>query len=649
VSATENLKKIDSLPLERCSTASKGGKSEPTPLFLVKGIKELKMKIGSNYLGNGRCEFTVWAPKRDEVALQIVSPNPRLLPMQKDEWGYFKVLAEDIEPGTLYFYKLSGKEDRPDPASHSQPKDVHGPSEVVDHSKMNWTDAGWSGIALEEMIIYELHVGTFTSEGTFEAIIPRLKELYEFGINAIELMPIAQFPGNRNWGYDGVFPYAAQHSYGGSEGLKKLVDAAHQQGIAIVLDVIYNHFGPEGNCMSEYGSYFTSSYQTAWGDAINFDKEYSYGVRNYFIENALYWFETFHIDALRLDASDHIYDIGVKHFLQELAENVDALSQKLGRKLYLTAENDLSDTKVIRPIESGGYGIDAQWNDAFHHCLHSLLTGDRAGYYEDYGKCEQLAKAFKQGFVYSGQYSQFRKKFHGSDSSAIPGHQFVVFTQNHDQVGNRALGERLTHLVSFEALKLAAAVLLLAPNVPLIFMGEEYAEDAPFLYFVSHTNPELVEVVREGRKKDFADFQIEGEFIDPFSEDTFHKCKLNWEKRQEGKHKVMLELYQHLIQLRRTIPALKTLNKQNLAASVSEEHKLMFLHRWSQNSQIFCIMNFNDKDVSFKATPPNGNWQKTLNSSEPKWMGSGSVLPDKLMQEQELTIRPQSFVLYQQE
>jgi maltooligosyltrehalose trehalohydrolase len=649
VSATENLKKIDSLPLERCSTASKGGKSKPTPLSLVKGIKELKMKIGSNYLGNGRCEFTVWAPKRDEVALQIVSPNPRLLPMQKDEWGYFKVLAEDIEPGTLYFYKLSGKEDRPDPASHSQPKDVHGPSEVVDHSKMNWTDAGWSGIALEEMIIYELHVGTFTSEGTFEAIIPRLKELYEFGINAIELMPIAQFPGNRNWGYDGVFPYAAQHSYGGSEGLKKLVDAAHQQGIAIVLDVIYNHFGPEGNCMSDYGSYFTSSYQTAWGDAINFDKEYSYGVRNYFIENALYWFETFHIDALRLDASDHIYDIGVKHFLQELAENVDALSQKLGRKLYLTAENDLSDTKVIRPIESGGYGIDAQWNDAFHHCLHSLLTGDRAGYYEDYGKCEQLAKAFKQGFVYSGQYSQFRKKFHGSDSSAIPGHQFVVFTQNHDQVGNRALGERLTHLVSFEALKLAAAVLLLAPNVPLIFMGEEYAEDAPFLYFVSHTNPELVEVVREGRKKDFADFQIEGEFIDPFSEDTFHKCKLNWEKRQEGKHKVMLELYQHLIQLRRTIPALKTLNKQNLAASVSEEHKLMFLHRWSQNSQIFCIMNFNDKDVSFKATPPNGNWQKTLNSSEPKWMGSGSVLPDKLMQEQELTIRPQSFVLYQQE
>jgi maltooligosyltrehalose trehalohydrolase len=606
------------------------------------------MKVGSNYLGNGCCEFTVWAPAHEEVALQIVSPAHRLLPMQKDELGYFKILAEDIEPGTLYFYKLSGKEDRPDPASHSQPKDVHGPSEVVDHSKMTWTDAGWSGIPLEEMIIYELHVGTFTPQGTFEAIIPRLQELYQFGVNAIELMPIGQFPGNRNWGYDGVFPYAPQHSYGGFEGLKKLVDAAHQQGISIILDVIYNHFGPEGNCTSDYGQYFTASYKTAWGNAINFDNAYSYGVRNYFLENALYWFENFHIDGLRLDASDHIYDIGVKHFLQELAENVDALSKKQGRKLYLTAENDLSDPKVIRSIESGGYGIDAQWNDSFHHCLHTLLTGEQAGYYQDYGTCQQMAKAFKEGFVYSGQYSPFRKKFHGSDSSDIPGHQFVVFTQNHDQVGNRMLGERLSHLVSFEALKLAAGVLLLSPNIPLIFMGEEYAEDAPFLYFVSHTDPDLVTVVREGRKKDFADFQRKGDFIDPFSVDTFYKCQLNWEKRQEGKYKVMLELYQHLIQLRRTMPALKKLDKQNLEASFLEEDKLIFLHRWHQNNQIFCLMNFNDRDVNFKATPPSSNWRKILDSSEPKWMGLGSTLPDQVMQEQVLTIRPQSFALYQQ-
>ena len=606
------------------------------------------MKIGSNYLGDGRCEFTVWSPVYEEVTLQIVSPFQHHIPMQKDEWGYFKVVAEDIEPGTLYFYKL-GDVDRPDPASHSQPKDVHGPSEVVDHAQMNWTDTGWSGIPLEDMIIYELHVGTFTPEGTFEAIIPRLRELHEFGINAIELMPIGQFPGNRNWGYDGVFPFAPQNSYGGSAGLKKLVDSCHQQGISVILDVIYNHFGPEGNYMSDYGPYFTEAHKTAWGSAINFDKEYSYGVRNYFLQNALYWFETYHIDALRLDASDHIYDIGATHFLQELVEEINTLSKKQGRKLYLTAENDLSATRIIRPIEAGGYGIDAQWNDAFHHCLHTLLTGEQAGYYQDYGTCEQMAKAFKEGFVYSGQYSPFRKKFHGSDSSAIPGHQFVIFTQNHDQVGNRMLGERLTHLVSFEALKLAAAVLLLSPNIPLLFMGEEYAEETPFLYFVSHTDQDLVTVVREGRKKDFADFHLEGEFVDPFSPDTFHKCQLNWEKRQEGKHKVILELYQQLLHLRRTIPALKHLNKHNLDVSVIEVDKLIFLHRWNQNSQIFCIMNFSDKDVTFKAIPPSGNWQKALDSSEPKWMGSGSTLPDQLIPKQELKIRSHSFVLYRQE
>lgn len=606
------------------------------------------MKIGSNYLGNSHCEFTVWAPLHEEVAVQIISPKQRLIPMQKDEWGYFKVVAQDIEPGTLYFYQLGGDKERPDPASHSQPKDVHGPSEVIDHSQMNWTDSNWSDIPFEEIIIYEIHVGTFTDEGTFAAIIPRMKELHEFGINAIELMPIGQFPGNRNWGYDGVFPYAVQTSYGGPEGLKKLVDAAHKQGISIILDVIYNHFGPEGNYMSEYGPYFTDAHKTAWGSGINFDKEYSYGVRNYFLENALYWFENFHIDALRLDASDHIFDISAKHFLQELAENVDNLSQKQGRKLYLTAENDLSATRVIRPLELGGYGIDAQWNDAFHHCLHTILTGEQAGYYEDYGTFEQLAKAFKEGFVYSGQYSPNRKKFHGSDSSAIPGHQFVVFTQNHDQVGNRMLGDRLTHLVSFEALKLAAVVLLLAPNVPLIFMGEEYAEDAPFLYFVSHTDQDLITVVREGRKKDFAAFHLEGEYLDPESTDTFKKSKLQWDKRQEGKHKVMLELYQHLIQLRRTIPALKQLDKQNLDASVIEEDKLMFLRRGTQSNQVFCIMNFNDKDVTFAAKHPSGNWQKILDSADDKWMGSGSTMPEKLSQEQELTIKAQSFSLYQQ-
>jgi maltooligosyltrehalose trehalohydrolase len=603
------------------------------------------VKIGSDYLGNDRCEFTVWAPAHDEVAVQIVSPENRLISMQKDEQGYFKVVAEGIEPGTLYFYKIAG-DDRPDPASQYQPKDVHGPSAVVDRGAFNWTDASWSGIPLEEMIIYELHVGTFTPEGTFAAMIPRLRELREFGVNAIEIMPVAQFPGERNWGYDGAYTYAVQHSYGGPEGLKKLVDAAHQEGLSVILDVVYNHFGPEGNYTSFFGPYFTEMYKTPWGMAMNFDDKYSDGVRNYFIENALYWFENYHIDALRLDAIHAIYDLGAKHVLQELAERVNALCDRLNRKFYLIAESDLDDVRVIRERELGGYGMDAQWSDDFHHCLHTLLTGEQRGYYQDYGTVEQLAKAYKQSFVYDWQYSRNRKKHYGSDASDIRGHQFVVCTQNHDQVGNRMLGERLTHLVSFEALKLAAGALMLSPNIPMLFMGEEYAEDAPFLYFVSHTDRDLVEAVRQGRKREFADFHLEGEFVDPFSVDTFHKSQLNWEKRQEGKHKVMLELYQHLIQLRRTMPALKNLDKQNLETTVFEEDKLLFLRRGSEGNQIFCIMNFNDNEVTCQ-TSPGGILRKILDSSDDKWMGSGSTMPEKLIREQEVTIRPHSFALYE--
>ena len=604
------------------------------------------MKIGAHYLSDGRCEFSVWAPNLEAVAVQIVSPQEQLLPMQKDEWGYWKTTAQGVEPGTLYFYQLNG-DNRPDPASHFQPKDVHEASSVVDHSQMQWSDANWSGIPLEEMIIYELHVGTFTPEGTFEAIIPRLKDLKELGVNAIEIMPVAQFPGDRNWGYDGVYPFAVQNSYGGPAGLKKLIDAAHQQGISVILDVVYNHFGPEGNYTSQYGPYMTETYKTPWGMAMNFDDARSDGVRNYFFENALYWFQNYHFDALRLDAIHAIYDLGAKHFLQELAEKVAALSKSVGRKLYLIAESDLNDVRVIREPELGGYGMDAQWSDDFHHSLHTLLTGEQIGYYQEFGKCEQLAKAYKKSFVYSWEYAPHRQRFHGSDASDRPGHQFVICTQNHDQVGNRMLGERLSTLVSFEALKLAAGALLLSPNVPLLFMGEEYGEEAPFLYFVSHTDPDLVKAVREGRKKEFSAFHLEGEYKDPESHDTFHESQLKW-NWQEGKHKVMRELYQHLIQLRQSIPALKNLDRKNLEASAIEQDKLLFLHRWNDESKIFCIMNFNDKDVNFKPTLPNGNWQKILDTSESKWMGSGPTMPDKLIAEQQLTIRPQSFALYQQ-
>jgi maltooligosyltrehalose trehalohydrolase len=382
---------------------------------------------------------------------------------------------------------------------------------------------------------------------------------------------------------------------------------------------------------------------------MNFDDVHSDGVRNYFIENALYWFENYHFDALRLDAIHAIYDLGAKHVLQEMAEKVEALSASLGRKFYLIAESDLNDVRVIREKELGGHGMDAQWSDDFHHAIHTAITGEQTGYYKDFGKIEQLAKAYKESFVYSWEYAPHRKRFHGSDASDRPGHQFVVCTQNHDQVGNRMLGERLTHLVSFEGLKLAAGALMLSPYIPMLFMGEEYGEDSPFLYFVSHTDPDLVEAVRQGRKREFADFHAEGEFIDPFSLDALQQSQLKWEKRQEGKHKVLLELYQHLIQLRRTIPALKSLDRQNLQASAAEEQKLLVLRRGNGTSQVLCMMNFNDKDVTFQEASSGGTWRKILDSSDSKWLGAGSTMPDKLMQEQEVTIRPQSFVLYELE
>lgn len=607
------------------------------------------MKVGSDYLGNGVCEFTLWAPLVENVAVHIISPEENLLPMTKQERGYWYLKAENIDPGTLYYYRLEDASDKPDPASKFQPQGVHKASEVIDRTNINWQDSEWSGIPLDEMIIYELHVGTFTPEGTFKAIIPRLSDLKELGVNAIEIMPVAQFPGERNWGYDGVYPYAVQNSYGRPEDLQQLVEAAHQQGIAVILDVVYNHFGPEGNYIAHHGPYFTETYQTPWGSAINFDDAYSDGVRNYFIENALYWLENYHIDALRLDAIHAIYDLGAKHILEEMAEKVEELSQNVGRKFYLIAESDLNDVRIIRPKDLGGYGLDAQWSDDFHHSLRTVLTNESGGYYADFGSCEQLAKAYQNTFVYDWQYSYFRKRYHGNATSDRPASQFVVCIQNHDQIGNRMLGERLSNLVDFEAEKLAAGALLLSPYIPLLFMGQEYGEESPFLYFVSHSDPELVKAVREGRKKEFTDFHIEGEYIDPQSLEAFNSSKLKWEKRKEGKHQILWQLYRQLILLRRTIPALKKLDKQNLTVSSIERSRLLLLHRWQENSQVFSIFNFNSQDVNFKVIFPPGKWRKILDSAEAKWLSNGSSLSDKIeVQEQELLIKSHSFVIYHQ-
>jgi maltooligosyltrehalose trehalohydrolase len=605
------------------------------------------VKIGANYLGNNQCEFTVWGPTLKQVAVQLVSPDKHLIPMQKSADGYWQTTATDIPPGTLYTYQLEAKNDWPDPASKYQPQGVHSPSQVIDENAFTWTDTDWQGVPLAETIIYELHVGTFTQAGTFEAIIPQLNQLKELGINAIEIMPVAQFPGERNWGYDGVYPYAVQNSYGGPEGFKKLINACHQQGISVILDVVFNHLGPEGNYLSQFAPYFTSKYGSIWGTPLNFDDAYSDGVRNYFIENALYWFRDYHIDGLRIDAIQAIFEVSARPFLQELSDATANLSQQLGKQLYLIAESDLNDVRTLRSKELGGFGLSAQWCDDFHHALHTLLTGENDRYYQDFGKCEHLEKAFKESFVYSGQYAPHRKRKHGNSAKDQPADQFIVFSQTHDQIGNRILGDRLSKIVDFEALKLAAATVLISPYIPFLFMGEEYGEESPFLYFVSHSDENLIEAIRKDKQQEFKIFEGRGEFQDPQSPESFQKCKLNWEKQTEGKHKILWEWHQHLIQLRRTIPALKKLDKTSLEVSSIEAEKILFLRRWTDDSQIFCILNFNKQQVIFNPALPQGNWQKILDSADAKWMGAGSTLPEKIASEQELTIKPQSFALYE--
>lgn len=608
------------------------------------------MNIGAFHHGpKDASEFTVWAPLRDRVDVKIVSPEVRIVPMEKDERGYWRVEIRNVFSEAQYLYRLDNEQERPDPASRYQPYGVHGPSQVVDHAAFTWEDREWNGVQLLDFILYEIHAGTFTQEGTFDAIIPHLDYLKELGITAIELMPVAQFPRTRNWGYDGVYPYAVQNSYGGPEGLKRLVNACHQKGLAVALDVVYNHLGPEGNYLWEFGPYFTEKYRTPWGDAVNFDGPCSDEVRNYFIGNALYWITDYHIDALRIDAIHGIFDFSAKHFLHELGEEVHGRAKELGRLVYVIPESDQNDVRVINPVENGGYGLDAQWNDDFHHCLHTLLTGERMGYYEDFGKTEHMVKALREGFVYSGQYSKFRKRRHGNSSRDRPPHQFVVFSQNHDQVGNRMLGERLSSLVSFEQLKLAAGVTLLSPYVPLLFMGEEFGETAPFLYFVSHTDAGLVQAVRKGRKEEFAHFGWEGEVPDPAAEATFLNSKIDLERRHYDRHQTLLGFYKSLLRLRKETAPLYNLSKTHMEVRAFEAEKMLFVRRWYGEDEVFSLYNFSEDQRTTPFPLTKKMWEKALDSSEIRWGGTGSAAEPRIDargSEIVLRMKPHSFVLY---
>ena len=602
--------------------------------------------LGAHYSGSGRCKFTVWAPFLQTITAIITNQNNREIPLNSQEKGYWQTEAENVQPGARYFLRPNNSTERPDPASNYQPEGVFGPSEVVDHNSFDWSDGNWKGIPLQQMIIYEIHTGTFTPEGTFEAIEKRLDDLAELGVNAIELMPVAQFPGERNWGYDGVFPFAVQHSYGGPQKLKHLVNNCHEKNISVILDVVYNHLGPEGNFLPEFGLYFTDKYSTPWGKAINFDDEHSDQVRQYFISNAIYWFEHYHIDALRLDALHAVFDMSAKHFIRELAEKVADFSREKGRKFYLIGESDLNDVRLIKSIEKDGYGLDAQWCDDFHHSLHALLTHEKAGYYDDFGQISHLVKSFQEGFVYSWQYSKYRKRKHGSSSKNISAGKFIVFSQNHDQVGNRMTGERLPELVSFEKLKLAAGVVLFSPYIPMLFMGQEYGEDAPFLYFVSHNDPALVSAVREGRKSQFDTSESQESVPDPQAMETFLNSKINWQDRNIERHKILLEFYKELIRHRKQIPALYNLNNKNLRIYNIDEKRLLFLHRRHYNSHVICFVNFEHEDFNFASDMPEGKWSKLIDSSEEKWLGKGSILPPVVEKSESITIAARTFATY---
>jgi len=600
---------------------------------------------GGALVSENACSFLVWAPRARSVEVCIVEPKEHAVPMRDAGRGYFHAVVEGISAQALYRYRLDGQKERPDPASRYQPHGVHGPSQIVD-SRFNWNDSQWRGIALEKYVLYEIHVGTFTPEGTFDAIIPRLRALKDLGVTAIELMPVAQFPGDRNWGYDGVYPYAVQASYGGPLGLKRFVDACHQRGIAVALDVVYNHLGPEGNYLADFAPYFTDLYKTPWGEAINFADADSDDVRRYFIDNALHWVTDYHIDALRLDAIHAIVDPSAQTFLEELSATVHAKAKQLGRDVYLVPEDNRNDARVVSPPEVGGCGFDAVWNDDFHHSLRVLLTGEQDAYYQDFHGVDDLAGAYRDGFLYSGQYSKYRRKRYGISSKRIPAKRFVVFSQNHDQVGNRSVGDRLSQSLSFEQLKLAAGTVLLSPYIPLLFMGEEYAETAPFQYFVSHGDPALIDVVRKGRKNEFAEFGWASDIPDPQSDATFLGCKLNWNLHSEGQHRVLWNFYQELLRLRRDMSALANLDKDAMEVIPFTDQKVLLVRRWDTSSQVLIVHHFGQTPTDVYVPIPAGRWPTVLDSNETRWGGGDDGVPAVLQSHGEIQLRVNAWAFF---
>jgi maltooligosyltrehalose trehalohydrolase len=525
-------------------------------------------------------EFTVWAPKAQKMSVKIGEQSHTMT--GPDPKGWWRAKVENAGAGTDYAFLLN--DDRtayPDPRGAWQPNGVHSASRVVDHKAFQWTDKAWQGPPLTGAVIYELHIGTFTQQGTFDSAIERLPFLFELGVTHIEVLPVAAFPGAFGWGYDGVALFAVRHPYGGPEGLKRFVDACHAHGLAVLIDVVYNHFGPVGNYANNFGPYLTQIHRTPWGDAVNFEGAGSDEVRRFFCDNALMWMRDYHVDGLRLDAVHEFMDRSAIHFMEQLSAEVDVLSSTLGRRLVLIAESDLNDPRVVTPREAHGYGMDAQWSDDFHHALFTILHDDEGkGYYDDFGSFANLAKSMTSAFVYDGAYSSYRNRSHGRPVGDLSAHHFVAFIQNHDQVGNRATGDRLEHIIGMDRAKVAAGLVLTSPFIPMLFQGEEFAASTPFQYFADHEDGEMRKAVSDGRKREFAAFGWDAADIpDPESVETFNRSKLNWNEVHEGRHEEMLRWTTDLIRIRRASPSLNDGDLGHLKVSFDEQKRWLAVNR----------------------------------------------------------------------
>jgi maltooligosyltrehalose trehalohydrolase len=573
-------------------------------------------------------EFTVWAPQAKKMAVKI---GDAVYPMsESNETGWWSVKVDDAGPGTDYGFLLDDDETPyPDPRGLSQPESVHGASRLYDQKAFEWHDSRWQGPPLTGAIIYEMHIGTFTPEGTFDAAIGHLEYLFKLGITHVEIMPIAAFPGDFGWGYDGVALFAVREIYGGPEGLKRFVDACHEHGLAVLLDVVYNHFGPVGSYANKFGPYLTDKHHTPWGDAMNFESEGSDEVRRYFCDNALMWMRDYHVDGLRLDAVHEFVDRSAVHFMEQLSAEVENLSSAVGRRLVLIAESDLNDPRIIRPREASGYGMDAQWSDDFHHSLFTILNGgeEGKGYYDDFGSFANLTKSLTDMFVYDGVYSIYRHRSHGRPVGSLSAHHFIGFIQNHDQIGNRAVGDRLEHIIGIDRTKIALALVLTAPFIPMLFQGEEYAASTPFQYFAHHDGEEMAKAVSAGRKKEFAAFGWDAsEVPDPESPSTFQNSKLDWNEVHQGKHADMLDWTTKLIHLRRRSVSLNDGDLGHVNVSFNEEQRWLAMDR----GLVKVLCNLGDAPATFDNP---GNFPLLLSSKPNHYVGDLKITlePDSVV------------------